>query len=182
IKPVFTQSAPEQPQVITPPHTAPSIKGANMGFSIKSISKDLAEKNPQPAESTSQPAIVPEEDQTFDENELNVCWQEYAGQMPPERKAIAVRMQNIRAVLLDETTFEILIDNEIIAKEFTALISEAQTYLQTRLKNKQIKMTVRVSEPTENTRPVTRMEKFQLMAQKNKALITLKEEFGLEFF
>ncbi|KAA6308202.1 DNA polymerase III subunit tau, partial [termite gut metagenome] len=24
--------------------------------------------------------------------------------------------------------------------------------------------------------------KFQLMAQKNKALITLKEEFGLEFF
>ncbi|MDR2859176.1 MAG: DNA polymerase III subunit gamma/tau, partial [Mediterranea sp.] len=39
IKPVFTQSAPEQPQVITPPHTAPSIKGANMGFSIKSISK-----------------------------------------------------------------------------------------------------------------------------------------------
>ncbi|KAA6311475.1 DNA polymerase III subunit tau, partial [termite gut metagenome] len=125
---------------------------------------------------------VSEENQKFDENELNLYWQEYAKQLPLERKAIAMRMQNIRITLLNETSFEVLIDNEISAKDFTALIPELQTYLRTRLKNNEVKMTVRVSEPSENIRPVSRAEKFQLMAQKNKALIMLKEEFGLEFF
>ncbi|KAA6320269.1 hypothetical protein EZS27_029938, partial [termite gut metagenome] len=54
-------------------------------------------------------------------------------------------------------------------------------YLRTHLKNKDVKMTVRVSEPMENVRAVSRAEKYQLMAKKNDALITLKEEFGLEF-
>ena len=43
-------------------------------------------------------------------------------------------------------------------------------------------MTVRVSEATENVRAVSRVEKFQMMAQKNSALLQLKEEFGLELY
>jgi DNA polymerase-3 subunit gamma/tau len=102
--------------------------------------------------------------------------------MPLERKAIAIRMQNIQITLLNGTTFEVVVDNEISAKDFTALIPELQTYLQTHIKNREIKMNVRVSAPTENVRAVSRTEKFQMMAQKNKALIALKDELGLEFF
>ena len=43
-------------------------------------------------------------------------------------------------------------------------------------------MTVRVSAPTEKVRAYSRVEKFQLMAQKNNALMLLKEEFGLELY
>jgi DNA polymerase III, gamma and tau subunit len=43
-------------------------------------------------------------------------------------------------------------------------------------------MTVRVSEATETVRPVGRVEKFQMMAQKNQALMQLKDEFGLELY
>ena len=43
-------------------------------------------------------------------------------------------------------------------------------------------MTVRISAPTENGTAYGRVEKFQMMAQKNSALLQLKEEFGLELY
>ena len=54
----------------------------------------------------------------------------------------------------------------LLQKDFTALIPELQSYLRGRLKNSKVVMTVRVSEATETIRPVGRVEKFQMMAQK----------------
>jgi DNA polymerase-3 subunit gamma/tau len=198
IKPIFTPSASavEQPQTPAIPYATmpkgnistlnkamegsppPLVKGASMGFSIKQAQGNPADKTPA---TPTTPSDEPEASQPFDEKELNFHWQEYARQMPPEQKAIAIRMQNIHPTLLDETAFEVLMDNEIIAKEFIALVPELQNYLRAQLKNRGVKMFVRVSEPTENVRPANRTEKYQLMAGKNKALLTLKEEFGLEF-
>ena len=125
----------------------------------------------------------PEQDSNFNERDLNYYWQEYAGQLPKEQVAIAKRMQVLRPVLLNNsTTFEIVVDNEIAAKDFTALIPELQDYLRVRLKNSKVVMTVRVSAPTETVRAVGRVEKFQMMSQKNQALMQLKEEFGLELY
>lgn len=45
-----------------------------------------------------------------------------------------------------------------------------------------MRMTVRVSEAAENVRAFSRVEKFQMMAKKNEALLHLKEEFGLELY
>ena len=73
-------------------------------------------------------------------------------------------------------------ENDIAAKEFTDLIPTLQGYLRKRLKNSKATMTVRVSAPTEKVRAYSRVEKFQLMAQKNNALMQLKEEFGLELY
>ena len=55
-------------------------------------------------------------------------------------------MQNIRLTLLnDDITFEVVVDNEIVAKDFTSMIPNVQNYLRSRLKNRKVKMTVRVS-------------------------------------
>ena len=43
-------------------------------------------------------------------------------------------------------------------------------------------MTVRVSEEQEVVRAYSRVERFQMMAQKNPELIKLKEAFGLELY
>ncbi|KAA6327501.1 DNA polymerase III subunit tau [termite gut metagenome] len=159
----------------------PAMKGAEMGFSIKNTQKEVIQKTSVSNDEHTQPTSVPEENHQFDGNRLNHYWQEYAKQMPLERKAIAMRMQNIRVALLNETSFEAVVDNEIAAKDFTALIPELQSYLRDCLKNQEIKMTIRVSAPTENVRAISRVEKFQSMVQKNKMLILLKDEFGLEF-
>ena len=159
----------------------PVMKMSSLGVSIKNPQRDQVSQN---AATTYVPKVQqPEEDFMFNDRDLNYYWQEYAGQLPKEQDALAKRMQMLRPALLNNsTTFEVVVDNEFAAKDFTALIPELQDYLRGRLKNSKVMMTVRVSEATETVRPVGRVEKFQMMAQKNNALLQLKEEFGLELY
>ena len=159
----------------------PVMKMSSLGVSIKNPQRDQVSQN---ATTTYVPKVQqPEEDFMFNDRDLNYYWQEYAGQLPKEQDALAKRMQMLRPVLLNNsTTFEVVVDNEFAAKDFTALIPELQSYLRGRLKNSKVVMTVRVSEATETIRPVGRVEKFQMMAQKNQALMQLKDEFGLELY
>ena len=159
----------------------PVMKMSSLGVSIKNPQRDQVSQN---AATTYVPKVQqPEEDFMFNDRDLNYYWQEYAGQLPKEQDALAKRMQMLRPALLNNsTTFEVVVDNEFAAKDFTALIPELQDYLRGRLKNSKVVMTVRVSEATETVRPVGRVEKFQMMAQKNQALMQLKDEFGLELY
>ena len=159
----------------------PVVKMSGLGVSIKRPKAEEEVKNTA-ATAAVQQAAQPEEDYIFNERDVNYYWQEYAGRMPKEQVAIAKRMQNMHVSLLNATTFEAVVDNEIIAKEFTAMIPQLQEYLRTRLKNRKVTMTVRISAPTEKVRAYGRVEKFQMMAQKNDALLQLKEEFGLELY
>lgn len=162
----------------------PLMSRSSIGLSIKN-----PQRTPEQQQNAAAAAYVaqtvaeqPAEDFIFNEKDLNYYWQEYAGRLPIEQKPIAMRMQNMRATLLTDTTFEVTLDNEMIAKEFTMLIPELQAYLRSRLKNHKVTMTVRVSAPAEHVRAFGRVEKFQLMVQKNSALMELKEEFELELY
>jgi len=185
--PNATSSTPSQgagtPQTVREEQRkVPVMKMSSLGVSIK---------NPQRGQETQNTAatvapkvqIQPEEDLIFNDRDLNYYWQEYAAQLPKEQDALMKRMQMLRPTLFkNSTTFEVVVDNEMAAKDFTALIPELQEYLRSRLRNSQVAMKVRVSEAAENIRPVGRVEKFQMMAQKNQALMQLKEEFGLELY
>ena len=178
-------SAPSQGVGVAPTvkeeRKIPVMKMSSLGVSIKNPQRDQVSQN---ATTTYVPKVQqPEEDFIFNDRDLNYYWQEYAGQLPKEQDALTKRMQMLRPVLLNNsTTFEVVVDNEFAAKDFTALIPELQDYLRGRLKNSKVMMTVRVSEATETIRPVGRVEKFQMMAQKNQALMQLKDEFGLELY
>ena len=162
----------------------PVTQMSKLGISIKRPRQEEEKKeittpsSNMSTTSTSQPV----DDYIFNERDVNYYWQEYAGQMPKEQVAIAKRMQNMHLNLLNDTTFEAVVDNEIVAKEFTGMIPVIQDYLRNRLKNRKVTMTVRISAPTEKVRAYGRVEKFQMMAQKNQALLQLKDEFGLELY
>lgn len=161
----------------------PVMNKAGLGVSIKHPQKEAVSQRTTTPQASSQVQSQPEEDYIFNEKDLNYYWQEYAGQLPIEHKALAMRMQNIRLTLLnDDITFEVVVDNEIVAKDFTSMIPNVQNYLRSRLKNRKVKMTVRVSAPAENVRAFSRVEKFQMMAKKNEALLQLKDELGLELY
>ena len=159
----------------------PVMKMSGLGVSIKRPHVEEEQKKNGTPTAVLQTA-QPEEDFIFNERDVNYYWQEYAGRMPIEQVAIAKRMQDMHVALLNATTFEAVVDNEIIAKEFTALIPTLQEYMRVRLKNRKVTMTVRVSAPAEKVRAYGRVEKFQMMAQKNSALMELKNEFGLELY
>lgn len=160
----------------------PVMSKGGLGISIKNTPKE-EKPHAQPL-STAQAHVseaTPEEDYIFNERDVNYYWQEYAGRMPHEQVAIAKRMQNMHLTLLNATTFEAVVDNPIVAKEFTALAPAIQDYLRTRLRNSKVTMSVRVSAAEEKVRAYGRTEQFQMMAEKNKALLELQSEFGLEF-
>ncbi|WP_297328909.1 DNA polymerase III subunit gamma/tau [uncultured Bacteroides sp.] len=159
----------------------PVMKRSGLGVSIKRPHTEEQQKTVTRSTLT-QPTAQLEEDFIFNERDVNYYWQEYAGRMPIEQVAIAKRMQNMRATLLNDTTFEVIVDNEIIAKEFVALIPTLENYMREQLKNRKISMTVRISDPEEKVRAYGRVEKFQMMTQKNNALMDLKNEFGLELY
>lgn len=162
----------------------PVTQMSKLGISIKRPRQEEEKKEiTTPSSNTSTTfTSQPADDYIFNERDVNYYWQEYAGQMPKEQVAIAKRMQNMHLNLLNDTTFEAVVDNEIVAKEFTGMIPVIQDYLRNRLKNRKVTMTVRISAPTEKVRAYGRVEKFQMMAQKNQALLQLKDEFGLELY
>ena len=162
----------------------PVTQMSKLGISIKRPRQEEEKKEiTTPSSNTSTTSTSqPVDDYIFNERDVNYYWQEYAGQMPKEQVAIAKRMQNMHLNLLNDTTFEAVVDNEIVAKEFTGMIPVIQDYLRNRLKNRKDTMTVRISAPTEKVRAYGRVEKFQMMSQKNQALLQLKDEFGLELY
>ena len=185
--PNATSSAPSQgagaPQTAREEQRkVPVMKMSSLGVSIKNPQRGQETQNTATA-TAPKVQMQPEEDLIFNDRDLNYYWQEYAAQLPKEQDALMKRMQMLRPTLFkNSTTFEVVVDNEMAAKDFTALIPELQEHLRSRLRNSQVAMKVRVSEAAENIRPVGRVEKFQMMAQKNQALMQLKEEFGLELY
>lgn len=212
IKPIFTpavpaqQEQPPQPKVVqaapdarpevapqspsAPPaaehnRKVPVMKKGGLGVSIKQASQeeDATPSRIMPATAENPDTTPLAEDRPFNERELNLYWQEYAGQLPQEQTAIATQMKGLTAKLLEDgSTFEITVENEIAAKHFNAIVPPLQDYLRLQLKNRKIKMTVKVSETPEAVRPLGRVEHFRSMEQKNKALTNLKDVFGLEFY
>ena len=122
-----------------------------------------------------------DEDYMVNERDINYYWQEYAGQLPQEQVALAKRMRNVHLTLLNDHTCEAVVDNPIVAKEFTDETPVIQEYLRTHLKNRKIALAIRVSAPKEQVRVYGRNEQFQMMSEKNTTLLDLQNEFGLEF-
>ena len=160
----------------------PVMNKGGLGISIKHTPTEEKAYEPAPDTVPTQVAEAqPQEDYIFNERDINYYWQEYAGRLPHEQVALAKRMQNMRLTLLNATTFEAVVDNPIVAKDFTAMAPAIQDYLRTRLRNSKVTMSVRVSAPEEKVRAYSRTEQFQMMMEKNKALKELQDEFGLEF-
>jgi DNA polymerase-3 subunit gamma/tau len=200
-----SQAAPATPQpaapatTVAPPDYIARLTNSNAGERViptvspevistsarKIMEQEQAKQNPGPAspETSRQPQAGEEQqDRPIDENELNSYWQEFAAQLPQDYKSTAMRMQNMRVKLSDAVTFEVVLDNEYVLKEFTPLRPDIESHLRKQLNNRHVKMTMRISAPTEKKIPVGKVERFQAMAKKNDALLQLKDEFGLELW
>ena len=155
-----------------------------LGTGISIRNHQAQEEKKQAATPTNRATTVYQEDykdHIFYEKDLKYYWREFAQQqLPIEEKANASRMMNIQPKLLNDTTFEVGVDNEMVEKHMTRLAPAIQNYLRDRLHNRKITMTVRVFEAKEVIRAYSPVERFQLMTKKNPKLMKLKEVFGLE--
>lgn len=160
----------------------PVMKMGSMDVSIrKRTTAQPAANTATAAANTIQQPSAAFEDYAFDENGLDLCWRKFATLLPKEEAANAGRMMNMHPRLLDDkTTFEVLVDNNLVQREMQRLEPQIVAYLCQQLHNRKVKMAIRVSENNENIRAYSHVERFQMMSKKNPALIKLKETFGLE--
>ncbi len=160
----------------------PVLNKGGLGISIRHAAAPENPAAPAATPAAASAAAPPaDEDYMVNERDINYYWQEYAGQLPQEQVALAKRMRNVHLTLLNDHTCEAVVDNPIVAKEFTDETPVIQEYLRTHLKNRKIALAIRVSAPKEQVRVYGRNEQFQMMSEKNTTLLDLQNEFGLEF-
>ncbi|NLZ72394.1 MAG: DNA polymerase III subunit gamma/tau [Bacteroidales bacterium] len=158
---------------------APLIDELPLSISIRKHGRT----NPQtPLKTTNPTEEIILGDSEFTDEDLLDSWKEYTRKLPIEQKAFAMRMESATINRLDDVTFEMVVDNKIIEHDFESLKPSIERFIRKQLDNGGITMKVRVIEPEENKRPFSRMEKFQMMAEKNNALLKLRDEFDLDFY
>lgn len=160
----------------------PVVKANRIGMSMRNIVTNgqtkPTEVRPQQPAATNQADY---EDYMFNAKDLSYYWRDFANNhLPVEEKANSARMMNMTPKLLNDTTFEVLVDNEMVEKYMHKLLPDIQAYLREQLHNRKITMTVRVSAPNEVVRAYSQAERFVLMSKRNPKLMKLKEVFGLE--
>ncbi len=170
-------------QTDAPDRKIPTIKNGSLNISITRPAVQEPKIQPQ-AQPTKQSTTTTEiqEDYIVYEKDLEFYWRQYSNQLPTEMKALAGRMQNSHPHLLKDATFEVAVDNEMVQNLFLENQTSILNYMREQLHNRKINMTIRVSEPTENVRVYSRVDRFKMMNEKNPALLRLKQEFGLELY
>ena len=198
LKPLFTQQivipTPAQPQggvTAVKSNPLPELKTEKRKIPVMKLGTGISIRNHQPQEEKKQVAtptnrVTPTyqedyEDHIFTEDNIKYYWREFSQQqLPIEEKANAARMMNMHPKLLNDTTFEVGVDNGMVEKYMNRLAPAIQNYLREKLHNRKITMKVRVFEAKEVVRAYSPVERFQLMTKKNPKLMKLKEVFGLE--
>ena len=185
-KPAATEEKPAQ--VHDTPTPFGNRKAATTNVKVIS-SRDLSARSkgiaPQPATTGAPaPATEQKEDKTFanqplTEDGIRRSWQEYASTLPQEQVALARRMQTMQPAL-NGNTVTISVDNELASKEFNAMRPAMQTFMQERLRNKDLTISITVSATEQSGQALSRAEQFKKMAEKNALLLKFKKDLNLD--
>lgn len=155
----------------TPSNTTPSIGG--LGISLSALNKKQ-EKIEEKIEE-----IQDNWAERFTQEQLIAAWNDYADQIQVEHH-LRNSMLNCQPSLLNDTTFEVVVNNPMQLQKLQEESIRILNALKIRLKNTSLQMQVRVTETNEKKLAYTPIERFNLMAEENEALLKLKDEFGLE--
>lgn len=106
-------------------------------------------------------------------------WKAYAEAIIEEHH-LKNTMLNCLPNLLDNRTFEVVVNNPVQEQRLLEHKMDILYKLKAQLRNTQLQMQIRISEDNEKKLAFTPAEKFNLMMEENESLRRLKDEFGLE--
>ncbi|MEI7500160.1 MAG: DNA polymerase III subunit gamma/tau [Bacteroidota bacterium] len=142
-------------------------------------------KKPQPK--TTPNPLTADEDQSryetatpFTQAELVLCWDEFADKLKNESPHLYSTLKSSRPVLQPDWKIEFTLANIVLEDEMNSKKTEMMEFIRNRLNNYKIHLKTSISENLKTIKPYTDKEKFDMLAEKNPALRTLKEELDLE--
>ena len=115
----------------------------------------------------------------FTYEELDKAWQQFAKTIP-EQGRITSFIQNTRPKLTSDTTFELTVSNILQEKELKRLQQDITEFMQLKLQNSRVRMSLKIAEQTEIQRANTPEDRYKILADQNPSLDKLKNGLGLE--
>ena len=172
--------------------TAPPVadrKNPGDAVKMRDIKNDFTSTTSikKPALKTGIGSLQSEEDQPsydtatpFTQNDLTRCWDEFADKLKIESPFLFSTLKSSQPVLNPDWDIEFTLGNKVLEDELNLRKPEMLEFLRMRLNNYKIQIHTTITENLKNSKPNTDKEKFDLMAEKNPALLTLKDELDLE--
>ena len=157
--------------------TKPSFKRPG-SISISSPSSQNIVASPLPSYSAEVPGKVVQNN-SFSSDELVKAWLQFADTIP-EQGRITSFIKSTLPNLISDTAFELTVSNNLQEKELKRLQPDITAFIQQKLQNSLIRMTLKIVEETEVQRANSPEDRYKILAQQNPALDKLRNGLGLE--
>lgn len=118
--------------------------------------------------------------QNLTQHSITESWLRFANALPIEQIAMAQRMKLFEPKLLEDgVTFEVVVENAIVAGYFEKLKPQIEIYVHQQHGSTTARLSIRVAEGNEQLRAYSPREKFQTLIEKHEAVKLLVEKLGL---
>ncbi len=124
------------------------------------------------------PGLVHAEGRLTEEN-LRICWNTYANNLPRLQNAMAQRMKGIRPVLLSDTSFEITVNNHDTGENLKSMFPDLKRYICQAVGIEELDIRIQETK-VEETHYMTKSEILQAMIAKNPHIKQLMDTLHLQ--
>lgn len=121
-----------------------------------------------------------EENTCFTDDDLQFQWLSMCNRMPEQYIGMANRMKSMMPVITEFPAVEVVVDNELVAEELNKIRDRVLITLQKNLHNTTLTLNIRVAEPKERHKVLSRREQYEELEKKNPSVAKLREIFELE--
>ena len=139
----------------------------------------------QPATRTAaapeKPAPAPAPAKSLTNETLSQAWRTFALQLPENERALADRMKIMTPTLIDESNYEISVDNQLVAELFEKEEKRIAAGISKYTNGLRPKMNIRINKVIVERHVNDRNKQFSLLKEKNPLIEKLRKELNLEF-
>ncbi len=174
--------ATQQRQATTEPEqkATPAPKRVNLG-SIGMTFKAILSTPGGNGGPAAEPVIEnKDENRQFGNEELQREWLAMCQRMPQQMAGMSMRMKNMMPVISTFPEVEVVVDNQILLEQMTAIKGRIKATLAKALHNGNITLSMRVAEATELKKVLSRKELFEEMRTRNQSVEKLSKLLKLE--
>jgi DNA polymerase-3 subunit gamma/tau len=172
--PIVAQNSTPTP-VAPQPTARPSLASSKLRSTVDIETSVLNPKTEQVQSADNQP-VLPNHSEPFTYEALQQELFAFADARDNETLKVMLK----RNFELDGTTLKLQLDNQIQFDTLTQLKQDLATHIRLKLRNSTIQIAAEIVENSTERRPYTAQEKFEFLANKNPALIELRNKLGLE--
>ncbi len=115
----------------------------------------------------------------FTYDELVKAWQQFAETIP-EQGRITSFILSTAPNLISDNAFELTVSNNLQEKELKRLQPDITAFIQEKLQNSSIRITLKIAEETEVQRANSPEDRYKILAQQSPSLDKLRNGLGLE--